>query len=211
VPVEPSLRGDGEVDGRAQRSARSRDAVVDAMLDLLGEGSPSPGAAEIAARAGVSVRTVFRLFEDLEQLFVTATERQALRIGPLLLAPPAQGDRAERVEGVVGHRANLYEQIGPVRRAALRHEPFSPAVRESLAQARRLLRRQVVASFAPELERLEAPERATMVAAVEAATSFAVWDNLRVDQRLSVPAARAAITTTLVALLDPLVRQAGRA
>ena len=203
MPAEPSLRGDGEVDGRAQRSARSRDAVVDAMLDLLGEGSLRPGAAEIAERAGVSVRTVFRHFEDLEQLFVTATERQAMRIGPLLLAPPAEGSRAERVEGVVGHRASLYEQIAPVRRAALRQEPFSPAVRETLAQARRLLRRQLAASFAAELQRLDASQRATVVAAIEAATSFAVWDSLRVEQRLSVSAARAAVATTLLALLEP--------
>jgi hypothetical protein len=36
------------------------------------------------------------------------------------------------------------------------------------------------------------------------ATSFAAWDNLRVDQRLSVARARAAIMTTV----DALLRQA---
>ncbi len=191
-----------EVDGRAQRSARSREAVVDAMLDLLQEGSLRPGAAEIAARAGVSVRTVFRHFEDLEELFATATEHQAMRIGPLLLSPPPAGSRAQRVDALVGHRADLHESIAPVRRAALRHEPFHQAVRQGLDQARRLLRRHLVATFGPELERLRAADRATLTAALESATSFAAWDNLRVEQHLSVSQARAAVTTTVVALLD---------
>jgi TetR/AcrR family transcriptional regulator, regulator of autoinduction and epiphytic fitness len=195
-------RPTAELDGRALRSARNREAVVDAMLDLLDEGSLRPGAVEIAARAGVSVRTVFRHFEDLEQLFATATEHQSRRIGPLLLAPPPAGTRSKRVDGVVGHRANLYERIGPVRRAALRHEPFHQVVHEGLIQARRLLRRHLVASFAPELDGLQASDRATMVAALETATSFAAWDNLRVEQRLSVAHARAAVTATVVALLE---------
>lgn len=190
-----------ELDGRAQRSARSREAVVDAMLDLIDGGSFRPGAAEIAARAGVSVRTVFRHFDDLEQLFVTATEHQAKRIGPLLVAPPPTGTTAERIDGLVSHRVGLYERIGPVRRAALRHEPFHQGVHEGLMQARRLLRRHLVASFDPELEHLPAPDRATTVAALETATSFAAWDNLRVEQRLSVAQARAAVTTTVYALL----------
>ncbi|HEY3700802.1 MAG TPA: TetR/AcrR family transcriptional regulator [Acidimicrobiales bacterium] len=191
-----------EVDGRAQRSARSREAVVDAMLDLLEEGSLRPGAAEIAARARVSVRTVFRHFEDLEQLFATATAHQAMRIGPLLLSEPPLGSRVDRVEALVRHRADLYERIGPVRRAALRHEPFHQAVHEGLAQARRLLRRDLLGTFGPELEQLDGADRATIVAALEAATSFATWDNLRVEQRLSVPQARAALTTIVVALLE---------
>jgi AcrR family transcriptional regulator len=190
-----------ELDGRTQRSARSREAVVDAMLDLLDAGSLRPGAAEIAARAEVSVRTVFRHFDDLEQLFVTATEHQFRRIAPLLLSPPPTGTRSERVDGLVSHRGNLYERIGPVRRAALRYEPFHPAVHAGLIQARRLLRQHLVAAFAPELDHLPAPARAITVAALETATSFAAWENLRVEQRLSVARARAAVTATVDALL----------
>lgn len=171
------------------------------MLDLLDSGSLRPGAAEIAARAGVSVRTVFRHFDDLDQLFVTATEHQARRVGPLLLSPPPMGTRVERIDGLVSHRANLYERIGPVRRAALRYEPFHPAVQAGLVQARRLLRRHLVASFAPELEHLPPPERATTVAALETATSFAAWDNLRVEQHLSVARAGEAVSATVDALL----------
>ena len=40
-----------EVDGRRARGARNRDAVVTAILELLREGNPDPGAHEIAERA----------------------------------------------------------------------------------------------------------------------------------------------------------------
>ena len=43
------------LDGRLARSARTRHAVVDALLDLLGEGDLRPTAARIAERAGVSL------------------------------------------------------------------------------------------------------------------------------------------------------------
>ena len=58
------------VDGRSLRSVRNRAAVVDATLELLREGQFKPRAADIALRADVSVRTVFRLFDDLDQMLV---------------------------------------------------------------------------------------------------------------------------------------------
>jgi len=66
------------------------------------------------------------------------------------------------------------------------------------------LRRHLLTTFAPELEHLRAAERATIVAALESATSFAAWDNLRVEQRLSAAQARAAVTTTVVGVLGQI-------
>src|SRR5208282_909869 len=57
------------LDGRLARSARTRHAVVDALLDLLGEGDLRPTAARIADRAGVSLRLVFHHFDDLEAIY----------------------------------------------------------------------------------------------------------------------------------------------
>ena len=49
----------------------------DALLALYREGHHDAGAADVAARAGVSVRTVFRLFDDLDSLVEIAIERAA--------------------------------------------------------------------------------------------------------------------------------------
>ena len=91
------------VDGRTARAARTNDAVVDAWLSLIEEGDLRPGARRIAERAGVSLRSVFHHFEDLETLYATAAERQLRRFfsGPPL---SAEGSLAERIERFVGRK-----------------------------------------------------------------------------------------------------------
>src|SRR3954468_21815765 len=59
-------------DGRAARSVRTRRAIVDAMRALHHEGDLRPTAPRVADRAGVSVRTVWQHFDDLEALLVEA-------------------------------------------------------------------------------------------------------------------------------------------
>jgi AcrR family transcriptional regulator len=175
------------LDGRRQRAARSRDAVLDAILDLLREGDMRPGADEIAARAGVSPRTVFRHFDDFEELFAAAADRQTERIAHLFNAPPEP-----TVAALVTHRATLYEAIAPIRRAGLRHAPFHAALSVRLDRAHRILRRQLEGGFGATGDLLDA---------LDAATSWAAWDVLRSDQRLSVARARRVMTLTVTALL----------
>ena len=71
------------LDGRLARSARTRHAVVDALLDLLGEGDLRPTAARIAERAGVSLRLVFHHFDDVDAIYNELADRQAERVKPL--------------------------------------------------------------------------------------------------------------------------------
>ena len=56
-------------DGRTARAERTREKVVDAVLELLDGGDVRPTAERIAKRAGVSERTVFQHFADREALF----------------------------------------------------------------------------------------------------------------------------------------------
>ncbi|RYD83835.1 MAG: TetR/AcrR family transcriptional regulator, partial [Sphingomonadales bacterium] len=57
-----------EADGRRQRSNRSRDQIVRAMIDLVRAGEMQPAAARVAEKANVGLRTVFRHFEEMETL-----------------------------------------------------------------------------------------------------------------------------------------------
>jgi TetR/AcrR family transcriptional regulator, regulator of autoinduction and epiphytic fitness len=199
--------GTERLDGRALRTERSRQAVLDAIFDLLSEGKVKPGAAEIAARADVSERTVFRLFEDLDQLFFAAAERQTQRTWHLYLTDPPTGSLAERVRLLVEHRAELYEQIAPVRRAALKYEPFHSEIHRRINRATRLLRRQLLETFAVERGVVRDSDRAVLEAALAVVTSFSAWDDLRSNQRLSVPRAREVMILSLTALLADLDRQ----
>src|SRR6187431_377481 len=74
---------DTHVDGRSLRRERNREAVIEAFLALVREGNYDPGGAEIAERAGVSHRSVFRYFDDLADLMVTAVIREVQRVMPL--------------------------------------------------------------------------------------------------------------------------------
>src|SRR5215210_6885295 len=76
------------VDGRTARAERTRAALAEALLSLLEEGDLRPTAASIAARAGVSERTLFQHFPEREALFHAAALAQAERIAPLLRELP---------------------------------------------------------------------------------------------------------------------------
>jgi AcrR family transcriptional regulator len=188
-------------DGRRARAERNRDAVVDAILDLLHEGVERPTAEEIAARSGVSVRSVFRHFDDLESLHAAAVERHAERIATLFEPPSDEGGLESRITELIVRRSRLFEEMTPVRRVAEQLRGRSPAIDERLAYARRLLRRQLEVLFAPELQALDAPARRDVLDALDAAASWQTWYLLRGDQKCSVARARAVMARTVRALL----------
>jgi TetR/AcrR family transcriptional regulator, regulator of autoinduction and epiphytic fitness len=107
------------VDGRNARSERTRGAVATALLELLQGGHLRPTAAEIAERAGVSLRSVFQHFEDLESLYAAVADAQMERLLRYISPEAGAGPLAERVSSFVERRAELLETITPVRRAAL--------------------------------------------------------------------------------------------
>ena len=60
----------GAIDGRRLRAERSRERIVDALLKLVQSGEMNPSAAMVAETARVSLRTVFRHFEEMESLYL---------------------------------------------------------------------------------------------------------------------------------------------
>jgi AcrR family transcriptional regulator len=200
APLIASDTADGPaIDGRRARRHRSRDLAVDALLDLLGEGVLRPTAQQVAERSGVSLRSIFRIFDDVESLNAAACARQVGRIRHLFVDVMATGTLADRIHEVVGINGRLYESIAPVRRAALRAAPESPALQEQLARARTWVRTEVERVFATEL----ATAGRDAAAAVEMALSFEAWDQLRAAQGLSPARATATVTLVLTALLQP--------
>jgi TetR/AcrR family transcriptional regulator of autoinduction and epiphytic fitness len=187
------------VDGRRARRYRSRDLAVDALLDLLGEGVLRPTAQQVADRSGVSLRSIFRIFDDVESLNAAAAARQLSRIRHLFIDVMPTGTLAERVAQVVAINGRLYESIAPIRRAALRAAPESPALQEQLSRARGWVRAEVERVFAPEL----GPAPRDTAAAVELALSYEAWDQLRTAQGASATRAAAAVTRIVTALLSP--------
>ena len=55
-------------DGRNLRSIKSQQMIVDALIKLVKEGNFEPTAQKVADESGVGIRTVFRQFDDMENL-----------------------------------------------------------------------------------------------------------------------------------------------
>jgi AcrR family transcriptional regulator len=188
-------------DGRTVRSERTRDAVIIALLELIDEGNLRPTAQQISARAGVAQRTLFHHFQDREELLALAADRQVRGVLAVQRLVPAEGSLDARLGAYVAARARLFETITPVRRAALLSEPFSPGIAERLNWMRRRDREEVARVFATELAERTRADRNGLLAAIAAATTWAVWETLRSHQQLSPLMARRVVQRTLRALL----------
>lgn len=178
---------------------RTREAIVDATIGQIDAGDLRPTAPRVAERAGVSVRSVFQHFDDLESLHAAVAERLASRLSALVLPVSPELPLPERIERFVHQRGTLLDAVTPIRRAAAVHGPFSDEIRARLRDGQAFLRAEVETAFEPELSR--ATDRALLLDALEAATAWATWDGLRTGLRRSPEEARRVVVHTLTALL----------
>jgi AcrR family transcriptional regulator len=183
-----------EVDGRRLRREQNREAVLDAMVELFEEGNLTPTTGEVAQRAGLSPRSLFRYFDDIDDLNRAAIDRQLHDAQPLL-DPDVAADAplTERIEALVTTRARLWETIGPAARAARALAHRRPLVATQLHDGRGYMRRQLEELFP------EAPD--AVMPAVDALCSFESYELLRYERRMSRTAATAAVAAGLHALL----------
>ena len=180
------LRSDIPSDGRTRRRLNSYERAVDALLDLIEAGNDAPTAQQIAERSGISVRTVFRLTEDIESLHAAAVLRQVERTAHLYVALPKTGTFESRLRTLVKNRVDVFETIAPVRRVADRLAASSVRIAEGMELQMVMLRAQVAEVFERELEALPRQRRATVLNAADVAAGWETWDQLRRRKRLSV-------------------------
>jgi AcrR family transcriptional regulator len=188
-------------DGRRLRSLRTRDAVVDALLELYDEGVVRPGAALIAERAGVSQSSVFRQFQDLEDLVETAVAHQWQRIHAAYDAPPTDGTIDRRVAALARQRVRLYEAAGTAMRAGRIIAPDSPALRAAFDARRALLRDQIVSQFGAEIAAAPSADRRMLTDALDIACGLEQVEHLRVDRALTPRQAERVLAFTLRSIL----------
>jgi AcrR family transcriptional regulator len=202
VPSSPTLADLSSAvpaDGRRARRHRSRDLAVDAVLDLLNDGVSRPTAQQVAERSGVSLRSIFRIFEDVETLHATAAAKQQDRVRHLFVNVDPAGALEDRVDAIARVTAGVYATVAPVRRAALRAATDSEILQSELDRARLWLRREIDRVFETELA--DRDDDGITYAAIEATLSFEAWDQLRTGQRANAARAKAVTVHTLLALL----------
>lgn len=187
-------------DGRLRRSERSRELIADALYELLGECDIEPSAQKVADRAGVGIRTVFRLFSDMDALYSTVNARLEFEVAPMLRASASEGASAEqRAESLINERVAVFERVGIYIRFTNRSRGRSEFLASHYRKLAARLREHLL-HWLPELG--DAPP--ALVEAFDQATSFEAWDRFRNDQRLSRPRAQAAVSFAAELLLKQL-------
>ncbi len=172
------------------RGERTRRRIAEATLSLLIESETPPTAHEIAERAGVSPRLIFHHFVDMDALHHMVGELFAARYGRLAPVVPADLPLGTRIDRTARLRGELYESTGNLGRNAAALAPNHPGVAAGAIATQRLLMGFLETTFAPELAAAGPRKRKELVAALDAAVCWPVWDRLRRMDGLSVTSSR---------------------
>ncbi len=167
-------------DGRHKRSHSSRGKIILAMIDLIAAGELNPRAANIAEKAGVGLRSVFRHFDDKETIFreINAVLIESYR--PLLRAPlMAETWQGQLVELMI-RRADIFEATTPFRLATSVQRFHSPVLMQNYRNLMTYEKRAVRDILPPAVKADK-----TLTRAILLVTSFDSWRFFRHDEDLS--------------------------
>jgi len=182
-------------DGRRQRSANSRRRIVEALIELIRGGNLAPSAEAVSRQADISLRTVFRHFDDMDSLYQEMSAAIEAEVLPIAAAPLPEVAWPALLEELIGRRARVFERIMPFRLAAglRRHQSdlLERRHREFSAQQRRVLIQVAPPALATDSARFEA---------LDLLLCFESWHRLRADQGLTVTQAQAVLRTACLAL-----------
>ena len=181
---------------RAASVEETKAAIVRAAFDLVGEKSNLEIVlADVAERAGVTVKTILRHYGSRDGLFDAVSDFARNEVREERIAPVGDIDRA--VEVIVDH----YETRGDWVMRLIEQEHTDARIGDVVAQGRVVHRRWVETTFAPQLAAV--PE-AGLVDAVDlliVATDVYTWKILRRDRGLERPPTEHRIRTLVRAVL----------
>ena len=172
------------IDGRRARTAASRRKIVAAFIELVREGALSPTAEQVASRAGVGLRTVFRHFDDMETLYREISSELRNALNPQFDKPLVAHDWQGRLEEIVERRAEVFEAILPFQLALQLHLHNSPFLAENQAYFTQLQGTMLRQALPPALA-----QQSLLFDALNLLLSSSAWRRLRHEQQLSVETA----------------------
>lgn len=192
-----------EIDGRRLRSERTRRYIIEAYLAMLREGRGLPTAAQIAERAGYSVRSLFERFPDLLSLSLAAADHAFAQANALAVVRDLDADRATRIRTQVETRGQTCEQWLPLWRALTRHLHHSEELTARMNRVRDAVRLRLELMYRPELATMAPAGRRRTLIALEAITDFESWARMRETLGLSIEQAGAVWIRAIDRLLPP--------
>lgn len=197
-----TTRSPTTTDGRRARRQRGRLAVSEAMIDLVFEGNLPPLAEQVAERAGVSIASLFRYFETLDELRRETTDLYFERHGHLFeITGISEGTLEQRIASFVSSRATLYETTEPMCRLVRLRANELTHVNDLLGLIRVARADQIHQHFDAELRQLTPAARDDATAVIVTLTSFESWDQMKRSHGRDHHQIRRAWTTALHHLL----------
>ena len=204
TPLLPDESVSMPVDGRTARRDRGRTAALEAALELFEEENLEPTPEQIAERAGISTRSVYRYFEDRDSLVRAIIAHKQLQILPLFQIEDAgQGELHVRLSRFVDSRLRVHEAIGAMARAMTIKASSDPVIREQVEFRKSIFRKQVKRIFAHEFDRMNEHESAAALNAVDALTQVESLDRYIVDLGYSADTTRELLLSALRSLVTP--------
>jgi AcrR family transcriptional regulator len=170
-----------QVDGRLNRSTRTRAAIVEAMVELVGGGNAAPTSEEVAERANVGLRTVFRHFEDMETLYQEVDQVIKARVFPEFDLQTLTGPLEDRARKLIERRAHIFETVHPFMTCTIARKWKSPYLSRSY-DAFAQLQRSFLFNNLPELKDLSP----ALQHAADQVTSYDSWTRMKDVQQLDL-------------------------
>jgi AcrR family transcriptional regulator len=184
-------------DGRRRRSQASRERIVAAMMALVEEGQLNPVAEDVAERAQVGLRSVFRHFSDMDSLYAEMAAKLARAYLPAL-APFESADWHGQLFEAINRRISVYERVLPFKRAADAHRHESQVIQNNHAATSHLMRARLRDLLPPALR-----DDPIAFETLDFLLSIDSWQRLRSEQKLSPAQARLLLETMVRALVEP--------
>ncbi len=197
-------------DGRRERTVSTRRSILDATRGLILSGNLDPTASAIADHAGITRRTLFRHFSDMETLHREII-LDAQRYAQTVMDEPFPSDLKEGLQEdlsttdrkpgllqiVIERRVRIYEYLLPLHVSSVYQRYRSSATEQAIrANVRR--RRKRLKEILPYSTALDA----LLFESVDGILSIEFWISLRQDQQLSVARATQVLQYTVTRLIN---------
>jgi AcrR family transcriptional regulator len=167
------------IDGRRLRSERTRRLIIEAYIALVRETGHMPTAAQIAERAGYSVRSIFERFPDLTALRVAVTDYAIAEARASAALRDLDADRLTRIQSQVSQRGGGCERWLPLWRVLSADLSEAPDLRQRIGMIRQLIAMRMEMMFRPELSLASDAERKKIMLALESLLDFESWARMR--------------------------------
>ena len=177
---KPPSQNEVAADGRHSRSIATRKRIVAGFIELIAEGIVAPTAEQVAVRAGIGLRTVFRHFDDMETLYREVGTHVSMLIDRILQIPLKAPDWQGKLIESIHVRAPLYESLMPFHIASHVYRHNSPFV-EKYMQQLHMLECAILQIILPNALLNDKPRFQALVQAL----SNDAWVRLRREQKLS--------------------------